>query len=389
MYLLIPDENGPDCSSVLEKFVAVSDIAPSNVIDVRHRTYSEAEQCFLDYCDKKLKDDLKLSNFSLKSIDYGDPKQNFDFGNQYQDSVRQCMWDEVDALEVEIPVPMSELDGLRQAGKRIKRKRGENTRPPFLGFQELESEKLSSELVAQKAKRERNYEYAPDEFKKWYQNIISFMTFVPQNSNNNGWMVVDEYHYPNSVAPVAPLLPKVSKDSLRKEISKLKNEVQKAKNTNERLKEKSSKKSNVNEGDANTIEVLANNKAKALFLQWKNDDTEGLKEQIRSLRESRALLLQKNENLEKDLAEEKKKCADRDKDLLTNVRMHELQVKTLDQRVKELIIDKSQLQSCLFPRVPSMQPMSRRGENASLNQHSPDYLPGQKRLNTPGSGDSP
>ena len=201
--------------------------------------------------------------------------------------------------------------------------------------------------------------------------------------------MVDEYHYPNSVAPVLPLLPKVSKDSLRKEISKLKNEVQKAKNTNERLKEKSSKKSNVNEGDANTIEVLANNKAKALFLQWKNDDTEGLKEQIRSLRESRALLLQKNENLEKDLAEEKKKCADRDKDLLTNVRMHELQVKTLDQRVKELIIDKSQLQSCLFPRVPSMQPMSRRGENASLNQHSPDYLPGQKRLNTPGSGDSP
>ena len=112
MYLLIPDENGPDCSSVLEKFVAVSDIAPSNVIDVRHRTYSEAEQCFLDYCDMKLKDDLKLSNFSLKSIDYGDPKQNFNFGTCYTDSVRECMWGEIDVLEVEKPASPCEFDGV-------------------------------------------------------------------------------------------------------------------------------------------------------------------------------------------------------------------------------------------------------------------------------------
>ena len=134
MYLLIPDENGPDCSSVLQKFVAVSDIAPSNVLDVRHRTYSEAEQRFLDYCDMKLKDDLKLSNFSLKSIDYGDPKQNFNFGNRYTDSVRECMWGEIDVLEVENPASPRAADGVPQRGGDIKRKRGGNAKTPFLGL---------------------------------------------------------------------------------------------------------------------------------------------------------------------------------------------------------------------------------------------------------------
>ena len=94
-----------------------------------------------------------------------------------------------------------------------------------------------------------------------------------------------------------------------------------------------SKKSNVNEGDANTIEVLANNKAKALFLQWKNDDTEGLKEQIRSLRESRALLLQKNENLEKDLAEEKAMSKDLIKDAKHTGQLHTQEVKNSTDRL--------------------------------------------------------
>ena len=148
MNLLIPDENGTDCCSVLQKFVAVSDIAPSNVLEVRHRTYSEAEQRFLDYCDMKLKDDLKLSNFSLKSIDYGDPKQNFNFGICHTDSVREYMWGELDGLEVENPVSPRAFDGVQQRGKDIKRKRGGNAKTPYLGFSEFDSEKLSSEQVA-------------------------------------------------------------------------------------------------------------------------------------------------------------------------------------------------------------------------------------------------
>ena len=131
MYLLIPDENGPDCSSVLQKFVAVSDIAPSNVIDVRHRTYSEAEQCFLDYCDMKLKDDLKLSNFSLKSIDYGNRKHNFDFRICHTDSLREHIWGELDVLGVENPASPRASDGVQQRGKDIKRKRGGNAKTPF------------------------------------------------------------------------------------------------------------------------------------------------------------------------------------------------------------------------------------------------------------------
>ena len=139
MYLLIPDENGPDCSSVLQKFVAVSDIAPSNVIDVRHRTYSEAEQCFLDYCDKKLKDDLKLSNFSLKSIDYGDREHNFDFRICHTDPLREHIWGELDVLQVANPASPRASDGVQQRGKVIKRKRGLNARTPYLGFSELDS----------------------------------------------------------------------------------------------------------------------------------------------------------------------------------------------------------------------------------------------------------
>ena len=337
MNLLIPDENGSDCCSVLQKFVAVSDIAPSNVLEVRHRTYSEAEQRFLDYCDMKLKDDLKLSNFSLKSIDYGDREHNFDFRICHTDSLREHMWGELDVLGVENPASPRASDGVQQRGKVIKRKTGLNTRTPFLGFSELESDKLSSEQVAKKANRERNFAYAPDDFKKWYQRIILFMGYVPQNSNTLGWLVQDEYIYPNSVAPVLPLLPKVSKDSLRKEISKLKNEVQKAKITIERLKENSSKKSNVHEGDAKTIEVLADKKANELFLEWRTDDTDGYKEQIRTLKESRALLKQEKEKLEKDLAEETKKCADRGKDIDTNERLYKLEVKSLEQRFNDLV----------------------------------------------------
>ena len=54
--LLVPDENGGDCSNVLQKFVMMLDIPPSNVLEVRQRTYTEAEQRFLDYCDIQLKD---------------------------------------------------------------------------------------------------------------------------------------------------------------------------------------------------------------------------------------------------------------------------------------------------------------------------------------------
>ena len=51
MKLLVPDVNGADCCCVLQKFVMVLDIPPSNMIEVRHRNYTEAERRFLDEMD--------------------------------------------------------------------------------------------------------------------------------------------------------------------------------------------------------------------------------------------------------------------------------------------------------------------------------------------------
>ena len=147
----------------------------------------------------------KISNFSLKDVNYGDPKHKFDFPICHTDSLRQSLWNELDVLEVENPASPRASDGVQQRAKDIKRKRGGNAKTPYLGFSELDSEKLSSEQLATKANRERNFAYAPVDFKLWYQRIILFMGYVPQNSNTLGWLVQDEYIYPNSVAPVAPL----------------------------------------------------------------------------------------------------------------------------------------------------------------------------------------
>ena len=81
-------------------------------------------------------------------------------------------------------------------------------------------------------------------------------------------MVQEEYIYPNSVAIVAPSKLMVTKESLRKDISKLQKEALKANDTigklHARLKENSSKKSKVHGGDAKTAEVWAEEKAKEM-----------------------------------------------------------------------------------------------------------------------------
>ena len=106
MKLLVPDVNGADCCCVLQKFVMVWDIPPSNMLEVRHRIYTEAEKRFLDYIDIQLKDQ-KISNFSLKCIDYGDAKHKFDFPICHTDSLRLSLWKDLDGLQVENPESLS------------------------------------------------------------------------------------------------------------------------------------------------------------------------------------------------------------------------------------------------------------------------------------------
>ena len=117
----------------------------------------------------------------MKCIDYGDAKYKFDFPICRTDSLRESLWNELDVLEVENPASPRDADGVPQRGKDIKRKRGGNAKTPFLGFRELDSDKLSSEQLATKANRERNFAYAPDCFKQWYQSIMTFMEYVPKN----------------------------------------------------------------------------------------------------------------------------------------------------------------------------------------------------------------
>ena len=123
----------------------------------------------------------------------------------------------------------------------------------------------------------------------------------------------------------------------------------------------------------------------------RTDDEDRYKEQIRVLKESRVLLMQQNEKLEKDLAEEKTKCAGQEKDIANNDHLHKLEVKNLEQQLATAQKDKEYLQTAFFPRNSSTAPAftSRRGDAASMNHVSPDVQLGQKRLNPPGSGDSP
>ena len=75
------------------------------------------------------------------------------------------------------------------------------------------------------------------------------------------------------------------KETLRKDIRKLEKELDKAKDTiqklRSRLNEKSSKKSKVDGGDGETIEVLADEKANEMYNTWRTDDEGTYKEQIR------------------------------------------------------------------------------------------------------------
>ena len=394
MKLLVPDVNGADCCCVLQKFVMVLDIPPSNMYEVRHRNYTEAERRFLDYIDIQLKDQ-KISNFSLKCIDYGHAKYKFDFPICHTDSLRESLWKDLDVLEVENPESLELADGVPHRKTEIKRKRGGEVKTPFLGFTELESDKLSHEQLATKANREKNFAYAPDDFKQWYQSIMTFNGYVTKNSNSWGWLVQDEYIYPNSVAIVAPSKLMVSKESLRKDISKLQKDAVKATETIEklhgRLKENSSKKSKVHEGDAKNIEVLAEEKANEMFQTWQTDDEDRYKEQIRVLKESRATEMDKNKKLEKELAEEKTTCVGLRKDIDNNDRLHKLEVTNLENRLIALEKDKDAYQNAFLPRMSSTAP-ARRGEMSSMNQFTPESLRddnSKKRHNPPGSAESP
>ena len=234
MKLLVPDFNGADCLCVLQKFVMVLDVPPSHMLEVRHRTYTKAEQRFLDYIDSQLKGE-KISNFSLKCIDYGDAIHNFDFPICHTDSLHENLWKDLDELQVENPESLTLADGVLHRKREIKRKRAGEGKTPFLGFTELESDKLSPAQLATKVNREKNFAYAPDDFKQWYLSIMAFNATVTHNSNSWGWEVQEEYIYPNSVAIVAPSKLMVTKESLRKDISKLKKEAVKATETIEKL----------------------------------------------------------------------------------------------------------------------------------------------------------
>jgi len=210
-----------------------------------------------------------------------------------------------------------------------------------------------------------------------------------------GWLVQDEYIYPNSVAFVAPSKPVVLKETLRKDISKLEKELDKAKDTihklRSRLNEKSSKKSKVDGGDGKTIEVLADEKANEMYNTRRTDDEGTYKEQIRNLKECYARQTEKIEKLEKDLTAEQSKCAGLEKDAQYNSDLHKLEVSNLDQRLKGAEKDKGAFQRLLLPRITSTAP-SRRGDIASMNYVSPEFSRdenGQKRGNLRGTDESP
>jgi len=140
-----------------------------------------------------------------------------------------------------------------------------------------------------------------------------------------------------------------------------------------------------------TAEVWADEKAKEVFNTWRTDDEGRYKEQIRSLKESHARVTEKIVKLENDLAEEKTKCAGLENNIKHNTDLHELRVNNLEDRLKVAEKDNEVFQRLLLPQMSSTAP-ARRGEMASMNQFTPDSQRDditEKRLNPPGTGESP
>ncbi len=75
--------------------------------------------------------------------------------------------------------------------------------------------------------------------------------------------------------------------------------------------------------------------------------------------------------LEKDLAEEKTKCAGLEKDASHNIQLQKLEVDNLNQRLKAAEKDKEAFQRALLPQMSSTAP-ARRGEMVSMNQFTPE-----------------
>ena len=91
------------------------------------------------------------------------------------------------------------------------------------------------------------------------------------------------------------------------------------------------------------------------------------------MKESRAVLTEKNGKLEEELAAEKTKCRDKEKDIGHNERLHKLEVTNLENRLIALEKDKDAYQNAFLPRMSSMG-LSRRGEMESMNLVSPEYV---------------
>ena len=113
---------------------------------------------------------------------------------------------------------------------------------------------------------------------------------------------------------------------------------------------------------------------------------------IRNLKEGHAHQTEKIEKLEKDLAEEKTKCAGLENNIKHNTDLHDkLRVNNLKHRLKAAEKDKEAFQRLLLPQMSSTAP-ARRGEMASMNQFTPESLRddnSKKRHNPPGSAESP
>ena len=125
--------------------------------------------------------------------------------------------------------------------------------------------------------------------------------------------------------------------------------------------------------------------------RWRTDDEARYTEQIRTLKESLVVLTEKNGKLEEELAAEKTVSKDHQKNIVTNERIHTLEVTNLNDRLNALEKDKAAYQNAFLPRMSSMG-LSRRGEMASMNHVSPEFPrdengpTGRKAL---GSCDSP
>ena len=174
-------EGGKDCSFDLSKIDCIWEITPNSVFKCCHRTYTEAEKIFLDFIDSEL-EERKHSTFHLKSIDYGDARNKFDFPIIQSNPLRANMWKEVQRLDIpdSPPAPENAHRGtfLKEARKLRKIPQVAIDSPYGLAF----SATTTQEDMDNANMRKRNYVKSPKDFQEWYMAILKWTEKLQNNT---------------------------------------------------------------------------------------------------------------------------------------------------------------------------------------------------------------